>query len=131
MPNASGKSIVKPRELLRPYSPDFLNGQLGYSLLSPHLFKTSKPTVHTDLTPVSYHLWWSSEHTCHDVARCNHYRYRSREDWIAKDQRGNCDDSSVQKGGYDADYWEQGGNWTITDTAAVRFAERVKAMLNR
>ena len=129
--HASGKSIVKPRELLRPYAPASPSDQLGYSFLSPHLFKTSKPTVHTDFTPVSYRQWWCPEHTRHDVARCNHYRYRSREDWIAKNRRGNCNDGNHEINLYDESYWEPWGNWTITDTAAVRFAERVKAMLNR
>ena len=129
--HTSGKSIIKPKELLRPYSPASADAPLGYSFLSPHLFRTAKPTVHTDFTPVSYRHWWRSEHICHDIARCNHYRYRSREDWIAKDQRGNCNDGSVQKGGYDADEWESGGNWQIPDFSAVRFAAPVRNVLGQ
>jgi hypothetical protein len=131
--HASGKSIVKPSELLRPYAPASDSDKLGYSFLSPHLFKTRKPTVHTDFTPVSYRKWWCPEHTCHETARCNHYRYRSREDWLAKSRRGNCNDGckdDVREIGYAAEDWEKGGNWSIPDPAAVRFAERVKATLD-
>ena len=129
--HASGKSIVKPRELLRPYAPASKSDKLGYSFLSPHLFKTNKPTVHTDFTPVSYRQWWCSEHACHDVARCNHYRFRSREDWLAKNQRGNCNDGDHPVNLYAEAHWESWGNWTLTDTAALRFAERIKAVLKR
>jgi len=39
--HASGKSIIKSRELLQPYAPASQNDKLGYSFLSPHLFKTA------------------------------------------------------------------------------------------
>jgi hypothetical protein len=129
--HASGKSIVKPKELLRPYAPTSESDPLGYSFLSPHMFKTAKPTVHTDFVPVSYQHWWCSEHICHDVARCNHYRYRSLADWYVRVRRGNCNDSHI-KDAYDENTecsWQQGGNWQIEDTSAVRFASRVKEVL--
>ena len=132
--HASGKSIVKPKELLRPYAPARANDKLGYSFISPHLFKTATPTVHTDFTPVSYWHWWRSEHICHDVARCNHYRYRSREDWLGKCKRGNvCDNykDNVTEPGYSIEEWEHGGNWNIEDTTAVRFAGKVKEVLKQ
>ena len=132
--HASGKSIIKPKELLRPYAPASATDPLGYSFLSPHLFKTDKPTVHTDFTPVSYRHWWVSEHTCHEVARCNHYRYRSQEDWLTKCRRGNTCDArkdDINEVGYAIDEWQNGGDWSIDDPAAVRFAERIKAVLLR
>jgi len=86
--------------------------------------------VHTDCTPVSYRHWWCSERICHDVARCNHYRYRSYEDWVARCERMNCNDAAVKHkdslGG-----WEQGGNWQIADLSALRFADQVKNVLGR
>ena len=128
--HASGKSIIKPKELLRPYAPDSLNDKLGYSFLSPHFFKTATPTVHTDFTPVNYHKWWCGDHICHDVAKCHHYRFRSREDWLSKCHRGNTNDSATI-GGYSLEEWENGGNWHIEDTSIVRFAEKVKEVLGR
>jgi len=128
--HASGKSIIKPRELLRPYAPSSDNDKLDYSFLSPHLFKTEKPSVHTDFTPVSYRHWWRSEHHCHEVARCNHYRFRSYEDWIARCERLNCNDAVVNHKD-SLDGWKHGGNWSIEDTAAVRFAERVRDVLGQ
>jgi len=130
--HASGKSIVKPKELLRPYAPGSDVDKLGYSFLSPHLFKTDKPTVHTDFTPVSYRHWWRSEHICHDVAVCNHYRYRSQEDWRVKCHRGNVCDAckdNVNEVGYSLDEWLHGGNWSIEDMAILRFAKRVREVL--
>jgi len=129
--HTSGKSIVKPKELSRPYAPTSDHDKLGYSFLSPHLFRTSKPTVHTDFTPVSYRHWWRSEHTCHEHMRCNHYRYRSREDWLAKCKRGNSNDGIVKETKYSPEEWGNNGNWTIPDDAAVRFADKVKEVLQR
>jgi len=126
----SGKSIVKPGELLCPYAPVSEHDPLNYSFLSPHLFRTNKPTVHTDFTPVSYKHWWCTEHLCLDAARCNHYRFRSKADWIIRCERSQCSDAAVTDKD-SVDHWEQGGNWSIEDTAAVRFAERVKEVLGR
>ena len=128
--HASGKSIVKPKELLRPYAPVAPTDKLGYSFISPHLFKTAKPTVHTDFTPVSYRHWWISEHRCYDVARCNHYRYRSWADWQSKCYKDNSNDSVSAKY-YQPEQWTAYGDYTIEDTSAVRFANKVKEVLGR
>ena len=131
--HASGKSIIKPKELQRPFAPASPNDCLGYSFISPHMFKTVKDTVHTDFTPISYRKWWCSEHICHDVGRCHHYRWRSLDDWFARSQRGNCNDGHIE---YENDahverVWRQGGDWQVEDLAAVRFAKRVKEILGR
>ncbi|MCL2709683.1 MAG: glycosyltransferase family 2 protein [Planctomycetaceae bacterium] len=130
-----GKSLVKPRELLRPYAPASCNDKLGYSFLSPHMFKTAKPTVHTDYTPISYRYFWHVEHKCHEIARCNHYLFRSWEDWQIKHHRGNCnDDASLDKGLQDCyalAKWEHGGNHSVLDTSVVRFAGKVREVLGR
>jgi hypothetical protein len=36
---------------------------------------------------------------------------------------------NVTKLGYAIDEWQNGGNWSIEDTAAVQFAGRVNAVL--
>jgi len=130
--HASGKSIIKPRELLRPYAPASHNDKLGYSFLSPHFFKTAKPTVHTDFTPVCYRQWWCSEHICHDVARCHHYRYRSWADWVKKCRQGNANDSNTtnaREKWYMVDDWDKFGDYNIVDLTAVRFAEKIKNVI--
>jgi hypothetical protein len=129
--HTSGKSIVKPKELLRPFAPSSVSAPLGYSFLSPHLFKTQAPTVHTDYTPVSYTHWWRSEHCRHDVARCHHYRFRSLEDWQRRTGRGNSNDAyevccATKPEHKTEEEWENGGNWQIFDDAAVRFAGKVR-----
>ncbi|MDR0327914.1 MAG: glycosyltransferase family 2 protein [Planctomycetaceae bacterium] len=126
----AGKSIVKPRELLRPYAPTSELAPLGHSFLSPHMFKTAKPTVHTDFSPVSYRHWWNSDRHCSEVARCNHYRFRSLEDWLVKCKRSNCNDANADWS-YDITQWEHNDFHTIEDTAAVRFASRIKEVLGR
>jgi len=126
----SGKSIVKPRELLHPYAPACKSAPLHYSFLSPHLFRTAKPTVHTDFTPVCYREWWISHHCCHEVARCNHYRFRSFEDWQSRCSRQNCNDFAV-KHKDSLDNWEKGGAWEIEDPSAIRLAGRVREVLGQ
>ena len=128
--NKSGKSIIKPRELVHPYAPDSQNDSLRYSFLSPHLFKTSKPTVHTDFTPVSYRYFWMAEHICHDTARCNHYRIRSQEDWIEKCRRGNGNDAKTNHGNT-LDEWSRADYHHITDRSAMRFVKPVKEILGK
>ena len=134
--HTSGKSIVRPKEVLKPYRPADRLAPLNYSLLSPHLFRTRKPTVHGDYTPVSYRHFWRTEHQCYKVARCNHYRYRSLEDWKRRMFRGNANDATVNPSPcdtnkmYNISEWEKCGKAQIEDISAMRFADKVKEILN-
>jgi len=56
-------------------------------------------------------------------------RRKNRLAWLTKCRRGNSNDAQLN-GVEEAD-WEQGGNWTIVDDAAVRFANQVKAVLKQ
>ena len=110
-----------------------MDSPLNYSMLSPHMFKTAKPTVFEDFSPLDYkHYWRTDREHSHDVVRCNHYRYRSREDWEQKVRRGNGNDAKLFRYCMSLEEWHKHGNSKehIFDDTACRFAERVKEVLN-
>ena len=133
--NKSGKTIFKPAELLKPYRPANQYSPLNYSMLSPHMFKTAKPTVFEDFSPLDYkHYWRTDREHSHEFVRCNHYRYRSREDWEQKVRRGNGNDAKLFRYCMSLEEWHKNGGseeHLFDDTAAVRFAKQVKMVLKR
>ena len=126
--NRSGKSIIRPAGLTRPLAPSDISARLDHSMLSPHFFRTRWPTVHEDGTPLDLRHYWYTERHSHEIVRCNHYRYRSKEDWVARLIRGNGNDAG---GAYESDwreFYEKGGH-AFEDLAACRFSERLKERL--
>ena len=130
--HTSGKSIVRPQAVPKPYRPSHEYGPLDYSLLSPHFFKTHKdfPVVHDDYVPLSYLHFWRTERTTHKVARCNHYRYRSLEDWGRRVKRGNVNDESLPGYCVSFDEFYKYGTASVFDKNACRFSPQIKPLLN-
>jgi hypothetical protein len=111
------KSIYQPQYLRAFYSPHF---QICHTL--PQVLpnkKTFKLENHCliETMPIQ------------DIVRYNHYFTRSMEDWIARYNRGSCNDKRQSSASYDASEFNRLGAGYIIDEAILKYAIPLRKLL--